>query len=84
MSKKIIVTPKESATPGASFMDPLGPMRVEMQLYYLVHWEDTKNCPKSVHRCQECLGPFTNAEVVIVKTMGVREFTARRTGKQKR
>ena len=50
----------------------------------LVHREDLSNCPKSVKRCQECMGPFTNADVVIVKTFGVREFTDKKTGKQTR
>ena len=64
--------------------DPLDPMRTETKMYHLVLREDLSNCPKSVKRCQECMGPFTNADVVIFKTFGVREFTDKKTGQQKR
>ena len=62
-------------------MDPLDPMRAETHMYHLVHREDTKNCPRQVKRCEQCRFQFTNADIVIVRTNGVREFTCPKTGK---
>ena len=62
-------------------MDPLDPMRTETHMYHLVHREDTKNCPRQVKRCEQCRFQFTNADIVIVRTNGVREFTCPKTGK---
>jgi len=33
------------------------------------------NCPKSVKRCESCKFPFNKFDKVLVKTVGVREFT---------
>ena len=43
----------------------LDPDRVE---YHLVLWCDTKSCPPSVSRCQQC-----SADIAVVKTSGKRE-----------
>ena len=68
----------------ADAVDPLNPFRIETCLYHLVHREDTKNCPRQVARCEQCRFNFNNADIVLVRTNGVREFTCPRTGKQRR
>ena len=40
----------------------------------LVCRNDTKNCPKSVRRCEVCKRQFMDSDLVIVKTAGEREF----------
>ena len=52
--------------------------------YQLVHRSDTKSCPKSVKRCQVCNRSFSEADIVIIKTQGVREYHCSKTGKEKR
>ena len=68
----------------ADAVDSLNPFRIETRLYHLVHREDTKNCPQQVARCEQCRFNFTNADTVLVRTNGVREFTCPKTGKQRR
>ena len=47
-----------------------------------VHLDDTKNCPKKVNKCEYCKILFTNAEIVLVKTKGKRQFTCPKTGNE--
>lgn len=61
----------------------LDPDRQQSGEYQLVHREDTKSCPKSVSRCQQCRIAFQSSDVVLIKTTGVREITDK-DGKQKR
>eukprot|EP00794_Sanderia_malayensis_P005835 gene5835-6532_t len=63
-----------------SFLDP---DRQQSGEYQLVHRDDTKSCPKSVSRCQQCRIAFQSSDVVLIKTTGVREITDK-DGKQKR
>ena len=42
--------------------------------YYLIHRKDTKQCPKSVKRCESCKRVFSAADHILVKTTGEREF----------
>ena len=63
--------------------DPLNPLRIESHLYNLVHRDDKKNCPGQVTRCEQCRFNFSNADIVLVRTTGVREFTDK-TGRRKR
>lgn len=64
-------------------LDPLDPTRVVTRPYYLVHRQDTKNCPRTVQRCQQCLTPFSNADQVVIRTTGAREYTCKKSGKVK-
>ena len=48
----------------------LDPDRVEC---HLVLWCDTKSCPPSVSRCQQCCTGFGSADIAVVKTSGKRE-----------
>ena len=43
-------------------------------IYTLVHKKDTKNCPKSVLRCEVCRQRFSGSEILLIKTKGHREF----------
>ena len=42
--------------------------------FHLYHRSDTKNLPKSDKRCQSCERSFTNIDVLVAKTHGVREY----------
>ena len=57
--------------------------RTETNLYHLVHRDDTKNCPQKVTRFEYCKVLFTNANTVLIKAKGKREFTCPKTGKDK-
>ena len=48
------------------------PDRVIDTDYQLVHRSDNKSCPKSVKRCQNCSRPFSESDIVVIKTHGVR------------
>lgn len=55
--------------------DILNPDRITGQHYDLVHRDDTKLCPKSVTRCEQCRVAFNTSDKVIIKSVGVRERT---------
>ena len=57
--------------------------RTETNLYHLVHRDDTKNCPQKVTRFEYYKVLFTNANTVLIKAKGKREFTCPKTGKDK-
>ena len=61
----------------------LDPFSTELNLYHLVHRDDTKNCPQKVTRCKYRKILFTNADIVLIKTKGKRQFTCPKTGKEK-
>lgn len=63
-----------------SFLDP---DRQITGAYQLVHREDSKLCPKSVARCEQCRIAFQSSDVVLVKTTGLREITDK-DGQRKR
>lgn len=80
------VASQSSGSPASSTfsaVDPLNPFRSESRLYYLVSKFDNKNCPGQVTRCEQCRFVFSNADIVLVRTTGVREFTDK-NGKQRR
>jgi len=62
--------------------DPLNPNRILQKEFYLVHRQDTKNCPRKVKRCHSCKRLFCEVDWVVVKTDGAREYTNEKTGKQ--
>eukprot|EP00794_Sanderia_malayensis_P004341 gene4341-4918_t len=72
-----VISKKRQEVP--SFIDP---DRQQSGEYQLVHRDDTKSCPKSVSRCQQCHIAFQSSDVVLIKTTGVREKTTK-DGKQK-
>ena len=49
------------------------PDRVEVKQYHLVLRCDTKSCPSSVSKCQQCRTVFASADIAGVKTSGKRE-----------
>ena len=49
------------------------PDRVEVKQYHLVLRCDTKSCPPSLSRCQQCRTAFGSADIAVVKTSGERE-----------
>ena len=49
------------------------PYRVEVKQCHLVHRCDTKSCPPSVSRGQQCRTAFGSADIAIVKTSDERE-----------
>lgn len=55
--------------------DPLNPDRHLTNKYVLVHREIKKDCPKAVKRCHSCKRTFSDADVVLAKTEGNREYT---------
>lgn len=48
----------------------LDPDRISGKQYDLVHRHDTKLCPKTVMRCEQCRIAFNQADVVLVKSVG--------------
>ena len=48
-----------------------------------MHRDDTKNFPKKITRGEYCKILFTNADIVLIKTKGKRQFTCPKTGKEK-
>ncbi len=75
------VAPRGNSTNGKR-MDPLNPDRHLEKQFLLVHRSDSRNCPSSVKRCQNCKKMFTASDWVVVRTEGIREWTAA-NGKQK-
>lgn len=55
--------------------DILNPDRITGKQYDLVHKDDTKLCPKSVSRCEQCRVAFNTSDKVIIKSVGVLERT---------
>ena len=53
----------------------LDPDRITGNQYDLVHRQDTKLCPKSVTRCEQCRIVFNQSDAVVVKSVGLRERT---------
>ena len=46
------------------------------QQYLLVYRDNTKLCPKSVQRCEQCHLAFSSPpDILVVKTVGIRERT---------
>ena len=56
-------------------MELLDPDRISGKQFELVSRLDNKRCPKSVQRCEQCRVAFQQADIVLVKTVGVRERT---------
>ena len=48
-----------------------------------MHRDVTKNCAKKVTRCEYCKILFTSTDILLVKTIGKRQFTCLKTGKEK-
>ncbi|CAB4033922.1 Hypothetical predicted protein [Paramuricea clavata] len=69
---QVQVEPKQTA---AAEIDVLNPDRIAGKQFDLVHRNDNKLCPKSVKRCEQCRISFNQADLVLVKTVGVREHT---------
>jgi hypothetical protein len=72
LSINMKVEPKQTA---AAEIDVLNPDRIAGKQFDLVHRNDNKLCPKSVKRCEQCRISFNQADLVLVKTVGVREHT---------
>ena len=53
----------------------IDPDRIRGNHYSLVHRQDHKLCSKSVTRCEQCRTAFNQTDVVLLKTVGVRERT---------
>ena len=49
----------------------------------LVHRDHPKLCPKSVWRCEHCRIAFKATDILLVKTVGVREITDKAGSKKK-
>jgi len=56
-------------------MDFLNPERITGKQYQLVSRDDSKLCPKSVQRCEQCRTVFNQTDKVVIKSVGVRERT---------
>eukprot|EP00794_Sanderia_malayensis_P013682 gene13682-biopygen10980 len=67
---------QQANMPSPAASDPLNPDRLLQSSFELVHRSDHKNCPISVKRCQSCKRIFTTSDWVVVKTEGLREWTA--------
>ena len=60
------------------------PDREVQQQYLLVYRDDTKLCPKSVQRCEQCRLAFSSRpDFPVVKTVGIRERTEK-SGERKK
>ena len=57
------------------------PYRTINNPYHMV-LKGTKNCPKSVKRCESCKIAFTKADKALIRTRGIRDFTSPKTGKR--
>ena len=68
----------------AQTVDVFDPLRVNNNMYTLVHRNDKAMFPQSVKRCEECKIAFTAVDVIAVKTTAVREFTNKHTGKKQK
>lgn len=55
-------------------VDPLSPDRDGLKLLQLVARSD-KLCPKMVKRCESCRFNFETTDTVVIKSVGIREFT---------
>ena len=51
--------------------------------YQLVHCDDPEMCPKSARRREHCRIAFNATDVLLVKTVGVREITDKTGSKKK-
>ena len=49
----------------------------------MVHRDDAKLCLKSVRRCEHCRLAFNATDILLVKTVGVREITDKKGSKKK-
>ncbi|PFX17680.1 hypothetical protein AWC38_SpisGene17985 [Stylophora pistillata] len=49
--------------------------RISGKQYELVSRDDNKLCPRAVQRCKQCRVSFNQADIVLVKSVGVRERT---------
>ena len=63
--------PSYSLTEG----DILNPDRITGKWYDLEHKDNTKLCPKSVTRCEQCRLAFNTSYKLIIKSVGVCEKT---------
>ena len=61
----------------------LDPDRDQPEKYQMVHRDDPKLCPKSVRRCEHCRLAFNATDILLVKTVGVREITDKKGSKKK-
>ena len=64
-----------------SQLEMLDPDCIAGKQYELMHRNDTKLCPKMVQRCEQCRVSFHQADIVLVKTVGICERTDK-SGKQ--
>ena len=62
---------------------PLDVFCTETNLYHLIHRDDTKNYPQKVIRYKYCKILFTNADIILIKTKGKRQFASPKTRKEK-
>ena len=68
---------KPTSSPStASNLEILDPDRIAGNQYGLVHHQDSKLCPKSVTRCEQCRVAFNQTDAVVVKSLGGREQTS--------
>ena len=51
--------------------------------YQLIHRDDPKSCSKSVRRCEHCLVAFKATNILLVKTIRVRQITDKEGSKEK-
>ena len=74
-----------SAGGSANTVFLLDPDRQIDKTFYLVHRKDTKNCPKTVTRCEVCRRAFNEANnLVVVKTNGERELYNKKVQKKRK
>ena len=58
-----------------------GPDRTIGKKYHLHLRADTKNVPKRVKRCTACQRLFSDQDVVLIKTQGIRQYFCSKAGK---
>lgn len=56
-------------------LELLDPDRISRKQFVHVSRLDNKRCPKSVQSCEQCRVAFQQADIILVKTVGVRERT---------
>jgi hypothetical protein len=66
---------KKSASNDKGATGFLDPERISGKQYELVSRDDSKLCPKSLQRCEQCRVSFNQADKVLVKSVGIRERT---------
>ena len=64
--------------------DPLDPNRTCLKSFTLVHRKDKINCPTKITRCHSCKLRFEDADIVLVKTQGEREWFDKKNGKSRK